>query len=201
QIDAQHIPYKGTGPAMTGLMGGEIQFMSVETAAAMPHIKAGKLKALALAASKRDASIDVATYAEQGLPKFEAYSWFAVYAPKGTPKDIVEKLSKSIAEAVKKQDVKDRFATLGANPVGSTPAELAKFQQSEIEQWANAVKISGASADCSGLSFSMDATPPPGLGGSRAFTSVARHEIGRDPSWNLKANNIFCAIPTWCGRR
>ena len=147
QIDAQHIPYKGTGPAMTGLMGGEIQFMSVETAAAMPHIKAGKLKALALAAGKRDASIDVATYAEQGLPKFEVYSWFAVYAPKGTPKDIVEKLSKSIAEATKKQDVKDRFATLGANPVGSTPAELGKFQQSEIELWANAVKISGASAD------------------------------------------------------
>ena len=147
QIDAQHIPYKGTGPAMTGLMGGEIQFMSVETAAAMPHIKAGKLKALALAAAKRDPSIDVATYAEQGLAKFEVYSWFAVYAPKGTPKDIVEKLSKSIADATKKKDVQERFATLGANPVGSTPAELAKFQASEIELWANAVKISGASAD------------------------------------------------------
>jgi tripartite-type tricarboxylate transporter receptor subunit TctC len=147
KLDMQHIPYKGTGPAMLAVMTGEIDFMSVETAAAMPHIKAGKLKPLAVAAAKRVPSIDLATFAEQGYPGIEVTSWFAIFAPKNTPKAIVAKLNGALKKAVAMDDVTRKFATLGALPVGGTPEELHAYVDSEIVRWAAAVKSSGAKSE------------------------------------------------------
>jgi tripartite-type tricarboxylate transporter receptor subunit TctC len=141
--DLQHVPYKGSAPAMAAVMSGELSFMSVEITAAMPHIKSGKLKAIAVASPKRIPSIDLPTFAEQGMPGFEVTAWYAIFAPKGTPKDVVEKISRALAKAATMKDVQDKFATLGASPVGSTPEELGAYVKSEIARWAGAVKASG----------------------------------------------------------
>lgn len=143
QMDSQHVPYKGSAPAMVAVMSGELDFMSVEVTAALPHIKAGKLKPLAIAAAQRSSSIDLPTFAEQGIPDFEVTAWYGVFAPKNTPAPVVEKLSRALQKAVTENDVKVRFEGLGAAPVGSTPAELDKYVRAELVRWAQAVKVSG----------------------------------------------------------
>jgi tripartite-type tricarboxylate transporter receptor subunit TctC len=146
-MDIQHVPYKGSGPAMMAVMSGELEFMSTEVTAAMPHIKAGKLKPLAVAAAKRSPTLpDVPTFAEQGMPGFEVTAWYAIFAPKDTPKDVVAKLNRALAKAVRQPDVKEKFATLGATPIGGTPEELGAFMKKDIARWAAAVKSSGATA-------------------------------------------------------
>jgi tripartite-type tricarboxylate transporter receptor subunit TctC len=147
QLDLQHIPYKGSAPAMVGVMSGELGFMSVEITAAMPHIKSGKLKPIAVAASKRVPGVDLPTFAESGLPGFEVTAWYAIFAPQGTPKDVVAKLNSAIAKAVMKKDVKEKFASLGAVPVGGSSDELGAYVKAEISRWAGAVKSSGAKAE------------------------------------------------------
>lgn len=147
KIDIQHVPYKGSGPAMMAVMSGELEFMSTEVTAAMPHIKAGKLKPIAVAATKRSPTLpEVPTFAEQGMPGFEVTAWYAIFAPKGTPKDVVDKLNRALAKAVRQPDVKEKFATLGATPIGGTPDELGAYVKKEIALWAAAVKASGATA-------------------------------------------------------
>jgi tripartite-type tricarboxylate transporter receptor subunit TctC len=146
-LDLQHIPYKGSAPAMVAVMSGELSFMSVEITAAMPHIRSGKLKPIAVASAKRIPGIDLPTFAESGLPGFEVTAWYAIFAPQGTPKDVVAKLSSGIAKAVAMKDVKEKFASLGAMPVGGTPDELATYVKAEIGRWAAAVKSSGAKAE------------------------------------------------------
>jgi tripartite-type tricarboxylate transporter receptor subunit TctC len=147
QLDLQHIPYKGSAPAMVGVMSGELSFMSVEITAAMPHIKSGKLKPIAVAASQRIPGIDLPTFAEAGLPGFEVTAWYAIFAPQGTPKDVIAKLNSGIAKAVTMKDVKEKFASLGAVPVGGTPEALGAYVKAEIGRWAGAVKSSGAKAE------------------------------------------------------
>lgn len=147
KVDFVHVPYKGSGPAMMQLIAGEIDFMSVEVTAAMPHIKNGQLKPIAVASSKRISSIDLPTFAEQGVPNFEVTAWYAVFAPKNTPKDIVAKISGALAKAVAAEDVKTKFFTLGATPIGSTPEVLREYVGTEIARWAGAVKSSGATAE------------------------------------------------------
>ncbi|MGV3570104.1 MAG: Bug family tripartite tricarboxylate transporter substrate binding protein [Ramlibacter sp.] len=142
-LKTQHVPYKGSAPAMTAVMSGELHFMSVEVTAAVPHIKAGKLKPIAVASAQRVPGIDFPTFAEQGVPNFEVTAWYAVFAPKNTPKPVVEKLSKALSKAVSEEDVKTRFASLGATPVGSTPAVLDKWVKDELNRWERAVKVSG----------------------------------------------------------
>lgn len=147
KIDIQHVPYKGSGPAMMAVMSGELEFMSTEVTAAMPHIKAGKLKPIAIAATKRSPSLpEIPTFAEQGMPGFEVTAWYAIFAPKNTPKDVVSKLNRALAKAVRQPDVQEKFATLGATPIGGTPDELAAYVKKEIALWAAAVKASGATA-------------------------------------------------------
>jgi tripartite-type tricarboxylate transporter receptor subunit TctC len=121
--------------------------MSVEITAAMPHIKSGKLKPIAVAASKRVPGVDLPTFAESGLPGFEVTAWYAIFAPQGTPKDVVAKLNSAIAKAVMKKDVKEKFASLGAVPVGGSSDELGAYVKAEISRWAGAVKSSGAKAE------------------------------------------------------
>ncbi|MDB5856200.1 MAG: tripartite tricarboxylate transporter substrate binding protein [Herminiimonas sp.] len=147
-LDLQHVPYKGSAPAMLAVMSGEIDFMSVEVTAATPYIIAGRLKPIAAASAQRIPTLpNLATFEEQGIHNFEVTAWYAVFAPKETPKDIVAKLSGAIAKAVAMDDVKKKFATLGAVPVGSSPEQLRVYVNSEITRWAGAVKASGAKVE------------------------------------------------------
>jgi tripartite-type tricarboxylate transporter receptor subunit TctC len=139
-IEATHVPYKGSGPALADLMGGQIQFISVEYTAAEPHIKSGKLKGLALAAAQRVPGIDLPTVAEAGYPGFQVTSWYAIFGPAGLPDAVTAKLSQEIAAAVKSPDLSERLKGLGTTPVGSTPAELAAHVRSEVARWTQVVK-------------------------------------------------------------
>jgi tripartite-type tricarboxylate transporter receptor subunit TctC len=147
-IDMVHVPYKGTGPAISDLVGGQVAFMSVEILAAMPMAKAGKLRALGVATAQRNPSApDLPTVAEAGLPGFEVTSWYGVLAPAGTPRDITARLASEISKAVASADFRERLAALGATPVGNTPEEFGAFMRRESVKWETAVKASGAHLD------------------------------------------------------
>ena len=142
-IEAVHVPYKGSGPALTDLIGGQLQFVSVELTAAEPHIKSGKLKALALASAKRLPGVDIPTAAEQGFPGWEVTSWYAILGPAGMSEAVTNKLSAEVAKSLAAPDLRDRLKGLGATPVGSTPAELGAHILAELARWAKVVKTAG----------------------------------------------------------
>ena len=139
-IQAVHVPYKGSGPALADLMAGNIDFISVEYTAAEPHVKNGKLKALALATAKRVPGIDLPTVAEAGYPGFEVTSWYAIFGPAGVPEPVTSKLSSEIHKAVTATDLRERLQGLGTTPIGSSSEELAAFQRADIERWTKVVK-------------------------------------------------------------
>ncbi|MES2610450.1 MAG: tripartite tricarboxylate transporter substrate binding protein [Pseudomonadota bacterium] len=140
QIDMLHIPYKGSGPAVADLLGGQINYMFDSITSARPHIQSGKLRALGVTTAKRSATLpNVPTLAEAGLPSYEVSPWFAVFMPAGTPAPIVNKLNAALRDAMKQPDVVARFETIGAEPVGSTPAELTKHLARESERWAQLI--------------------------------------------------------------
>jgi tripartite-type tricarboxylate transporter receptor subunit TctC len=139
-IQAVHVPYKGSGPALADLMAGNIDFISVEYTAAEPHVKNGKLKALALATAKRVPGIDLPTVAEAGYPGFEVTSWYAIFGPAGMPEAVTTKLSSEIHKAVTGTDLRERLQGLGTTPIGSSSQELAAFQRADIERWTRVVK-------------------------------------------------------------
>ena len=142
-----HIPYRGSAPAVADLIGGQVQVMMDGLPSALPHVKAGRLRALAVTSQKRSpAAPDVPTIAES-YPGFYADAWSGLFAPKGTPRAIVEKIAVETKRILNLPDVRERFAGLGAEPVGSTPAEFAQHVQREIAKWAVVVKQSGAKAD------------------------------------------------------
>lgn len=147
-VPLQHIPYKGTPPAMMDVSTGQVSFMFDQLTAALPLMQAGKLKLLAVTTAKRlGLQPDTPTMIEAGVPGFEMFSWQAVYAPKGTPKAIVDRLSAEIAAALKQPDVRDKLGGLGMEIVGGSPAELAALMAREIPRWAALVKKSGATAN------------------------------------------------------
>ncbi|HWI38443.1 MAG TPA: tripartite tricarboxylate transporter substrate binding protein [Burkholderiales bacterium] len=139
-IQAVHVPYKGSGPALADLMAGNIDFISVEYTAAEPHVKNGKLKALALATAKRVPGIDLPTVAEAGYPGFEVTSWYAIFGPAGMPEAVTSKLSSEIHKAVTATDLRERLQGLGTTPIGSSAEELAAFQRADIARWTKVVK-------------------------------------------------------------
>jgi tripartite-type tricarboxylate transporter receptor subunit TctC len=139
-FEATHVPYKGVGPSLADLVGGQINFMSVGAAGADPHIKAGKIRALALAAPARLPGLEVPTYAEQGYPGFAVTAWYAVFAPAGLPPEVTTRLSGEVAKATNAPDFGARLKTLGATPVGSSSPELAAFVRAEIDRWTRAGK-------------------------------------------------------------
>lgn len=151
QTDLQTIPYKGTGPAMNDLIGGQVDFMCDQTTSTTSHIKAGKVKAYGLTASKRVSSLpDLPTLEEQGLKGANVAIWHGLYAPKGTPKPVIDKLVSSMQEALKDQTVNQRFTELGAVtfPVNQqTPQALQAHLKAEIEKWAPLIKKAGQYAD------------------------------------------------------
>ena len=143
-----HVPYKGRQFALPDLLGGSIQLMFDNMPSALPLVKEGKLRALGQTGAKRSPSApDVPTIAEQGLPGFEATAWFALFAPAGTPKDVVARLNTEMQRIYKLPDVQERLKTLGLDPILSGPEELSKYQAAEIAKWAKVVKESGAKAD------------------------------------------------------
>ena len=146
-IDAVHVPYKGSGPALADLISGQIQFISVEFTAAEPYIKAGKLKALATATAERVPGLSIPTVAEGGYPGFVVTSWYAIFGPAGMPPDVTRKLSAEIAKAVNETDLRDRLKGLGTTPIGSTPETLAAHVRSEIGRWTQVVKTAGIKAE------------------------------------------------------
>ncbi len=146
-IDITHIPYKGSSPAVADLIAGQVQTMIDGLPSALPHVKAGKLRALAVTSAKRSgAAPDLPTIAET-YPGFSADAWSGLFAPKGTPKPIVDKLALETQRILKLPEVQKRLADLGAEPVGSTPAEFSEHVKREIDKWARVVKASGARVD------------------------------------------------------
>ena len=143
----QHVPYKGRQFAIPDLVGGQIQVMFDNMPSALPMAKDGKIRALAQTTAKRSpAAPDVPTVAET-VPGFEATTWFAVFAPAGTPKEVVARVNAEMVRVFKLPDVADKLKALGLEPWISTPEELARYQASEISKWAKVVKDSGAKAD------------------------------------------------------
>lgn len=142
-IDLKHIPYKGGAPAITALIGGEVQLLISGPPNVLPHIRAGKAKAIAVTTARRLPSLPVLpTVAEQGFPGYDTYEWYGVFAPGKTPRDVVEKLSREIARVVKLPEVTERISAQGAEPQGNTPSEFDKFVRNEMEKWGTlAAKI------------------------------------------------------------
>jgi tripartite-type tricarboxylate transporter receptor subunit TctC len=143
-----HIPYRGSAPAVADLIGGQVQVMMDGLPSALPHVKVGRLRALAVTSQKRSpAAPDLPTIAESGYPGFYADAWSGLFAPRGTPKAVVDRLAAETRRILALPEVRERLAGLGAEPVGSTPAEFASHVQREIAKWAQVVKASGAKAD------------------------------------------------------
>ena len=148
QVDMLHVPYKGSGPAVSDLLGGQVNYMFDSITSARPHIESGKLRALGLTTAKRSKSLpNVPTLAEAGLPGYEVSPWFAVFMPAATPKDIVAKVNAALLEAMKDPDVVKRFETIGAEPVGSTPEEMAQHLARESERWTKLIQERGIKLD------------------------------------------------------
>jgi tripartite-type tricarboxylate transporter receptor subunit TctC len=144
QIDITHVPFKGGGPAMQAMLGGQIDSYFATPVAAGPHVKAGKVKALATTGPKRDPFMaDVPTVAESGYPGYEATNWYAYVAPAKTPKDVLDRLNKELVKALNSKEVKDLFAKQGLESAPGTPEELAAFMKREYDTWGKVVKQAG----------------------------------------------------------
>jgi tripartite-type tricarboxylate transporter receptor subunit TctC len=147
-IDMRHVPYKGSAPAMTDVMGGQITMTFENIAPSLPHVKAGKLKALGITAPKRATLLpDVPTIAESGFPGFQAVGWFGVLAPRGTPAPVVAQLNAEIVRLLKLPEVRNRLLGLGVEIHGSTPEEFDAFARVEIEKWAKVIKAANVRID------------------------------------------------------
>lgn len=148
KVDMLHVPYKGSGPAVTDLIGGQVDYMFDSVTSAMPHIQSGKLRAIAVTTTRRSASLPaVPTIAEAGLPGYELSPWFAVYMPAGTPTAVVAKVNGALLDAMRTPEARARFAAIGAEPIGSTPEQLAAHLDSEMAKWGNIIQSRGIRAE------------------------------------------------------
>ncbi|MGO4394984.1 tripartite tricarboxylate transporter substrate binding protein [Variovorax sp. M-6] len=146
-IDIAHVPYKGSAPAVSDLLAGQVQVMVDGLPSALPHVKAGKLRAIALTSLHRAPALpDLPTIAET-YPGFYADAWSGLFAPKGTPQAVVDKLSAEVQRILQMPEVREKLVALGAEPVGSTQAEFNAHVRREIDKWARVVKASGARVD------------------------------------------------------
>ncbi len=144
KIDIVHVPYKGTPPAVTDLLSGQVQLMFANTLSVLPHVRSGRLRALAISSSKRSAAApELPTVAESGMPGFDVSTWFGMLAPRGTPKEIIDRLDGEVRKIVQMADVRARLISQGADPIGSTPEEFRAYLKSELVKWEKAVKAVG----------------------------------------------------------
>jgi tripartite-type tricarboxylate transporter receptor subunit TctC len=148
-VDLQHIPYKGTGPALNDLLGGQVSMSFTDVLTALPYVKTGKLRALGVTTTERSQALpDVPTVAEQGVPGYDVSVFFGIVAPAGTPPDRIAKLNKAFVDVLATPKVKQLFASQGLEPApSSTPQQLGKFIQAQVTKWAGVVKQAGAQLD------------------------------------------------------
>jgi tripartite-type tricarboxylate transporter receptor subunit TctC len=147
-IDMLHIPYKGSGPAMSDMLGGQVDYMFDSITSAKPQIDAGKLRAIAVTTAKRSSALlNVPTVAEAGLPGYELSPWFAAFVPAKTPQPVIESLNRAMLEALKKPEVQKRLALIGAEPIGSTPSALRDHLAKESQKWGVLIRERGIRAD------------------------------------------------------
>lgn len=143
-----HVPYKGGGPAMIDVMGGQVPIMFASLGSSWAHIKSGQLRAVAVGGTERSALMpDVPTIAESGVPGFASYEWNGIFAPAGTPKPIVDQLSAAFAQALKEPNVQEKLAGIGADVIGSTPEQLQEFVQQEITKWKDVAQKANLTLD------------------------------------------------------
>ena len=148
KIDIVHVPYKGVNQAMIGLMGGEVDMVSIGPPAALPQIQAGKVRALAVLQKERVPTLpDVPTAKEAGIDNFEVISWYGILAPAGTPRDIVNRLNAEWIKIAAMPDTKEKMQNAGVEPLSSTPEQFADFIKAEIVRWAKVIKEANISVD------------------------------------------------------
>jgi tripartite-type tricarboxylate transporter receptor subunit TctC len=147
-VDIVHVPYKGTNTAVPDLVGGQVQLMFTSTVSSLPLVKAGKLKALALSSEKRSlAAPDLPTVSESGLPGYESATWFALFTPTGTPRDIVTQLNALAIRTGQVPDIRDKLLAQGAEPQTLTPEQVGAYARNEITKWGKVVKEAGIKAE------------------------------------------------------
>jgi tripartite-type tricarboxylate transporter receptor subunit TctC len=143
-----HVPYKGAGPAITGVIMGETNMMFATMVSILPQVKSGKLRALAVTGARRSAAApELPTISESGVPGYEANAWFATFAAAATPAALVVRLNDAIVRIVNAPDVRDRLAAQGAEALTSTPEELGRYTRAEMQRWQRVIRESGARAD------------------------------------------------------
>lgn len=147
-IELVHVPYKGSGPAITGVIANEVQMIITGVLALFPHIKSGKLRGVAVTSAKRVAALpDLPTINESGIPNFDVNSWFGVFLPAGTPKPIVGKLNSEIRKMLEAPELRQRLTDQGADPASNSPEEFAAYVKSELTRWSKVVRDSRIRAD------------------------------------------------------
>lgn len=146
-LQITHVPYKGTAPALADLLGGQVEMMCDNLGVSLPHVRSGKLKALAVASKNRFPGLPDVPALSETLPGFEAVAWFGIVGPPKTPSAIAEKVAAGVAEALKSPDVRKRLQDLSAQPMGLTPAETAVFMKEETERWGGVIRAAGIKLD------------------------------------------------------
>ena len=147
-IDMVHVPFKGTAPALTALMANDIQILVDVPSTLMPHVRGGKIKALAMFSKERiQGAAEVPTMTQAGGPALESSTWVLFMAPGATPKPIIDRLAAETAKAINESDIKERFSQIGIVPVGNSPAQAAKFLEDEIAKWAKVINTAGVKAE------------------------------------------------------
>ncbi|EJE48373.1 hypothetical protein PMI14_07198 [Acidovorax sp. CF316] len=148
QLKMLHVPYRGSAPAVTDLLGGQVDSMFDNTPSALPHVQAGKLRAIAITSAQRSPLLpDVPTLAESGYAGFDVQSWFGLAAPTGTPRPVVEQLNAALNKVLAQPEVRSRLQELAATPDSGTPDKMRSFAAAEIKRWREVVKASGATAE------------------------------------------------------
>ncbi len=146
--DIQHIPYKGSGPMLNELLGGQVQMAIAGAVASLPHVKSGKLRGLAIGDSQRSAFLpEFPTIAESGVPGYHAVIWTGIFAPRNTPRPIIEHVNREVVRIVQAPAFKDRMNAMGSDTVGSTPEQWGKFIADEIVKWTKIARLAGMKAD------------------------------------------------------
>jgi len=147
-VKMTHIPYKGSAPGVTALISGETMIGFADMVITLPHVKSGRLRALAVTGSQRSALVpELPTIAEAGLPGYSVTAWFGLLAPAATPHDIVNRISGEIQKGFKTPQMRERFSAMGADPVGNSPEQFAAFLKAEMTKWAKLVKATGIRAE------------------------------------------------------
>jgi len=147
-VDVVHVPYKGASPALTDVIAGRVAMFIGNLPPAMPHIKSGNVRALAVTTAQRSALVpDIPTLAESGLPGFETVAWFGLFAPAGTPKPILDKLQAEVARIVREPEIRERMTALGGEPVGNSPEAFAAIVKGDVAKWKKVVKDANVHVD------------------------------------------------------